>query len=125
MGSPVNSPSEGAASVRRLAGEPQQSIRMTADRILVVPPTELGERKTRGGILIPATAESEAKRAMWGEVVAVGPMVRSAEPGDHVLFAPDTAFELEIRQEDYLVVRERDIHAVASERTESNTGLYL
>ena len=52
-------------------------------------------------------------------------LVRSAEAGDHVLFAPETAFEVEIRQEDYLVLRERDIHAVASERTESNTGLYL
>ena len=62
---------------------------------------------------------------MWGEVVAVGPMVRAAEAGDQVLFAPEAAFELEIRQEDYLVLRERDIHAVASERTESNTGLYL
>ena len=62
---------------------------------------------------------------MWGEVVAVGPMVRAAEPGDQVLFAPEAVFELEIRQEDYLVLRERDIHAVASERTESNTGLYL
>ena len=112
------------APVRRLA-EAHQSIRMTADRILVVPPKEIGERRTRGGILIPATAESEARRAVWGEVVAVGPMVRAAEPGDQVLFAPEAVFELEIRQEDYLVLRERDIHAVASERTESNTGLYL
>jgi chaperonin GroES len=120
-------PEGGVAPVRRLAGagETPQSIRMTADRILVVPPAELGERRTRGGILIPATAESEAKRAMWGEIVAVGPSVRAAEPGDHVLFAPETAFEVEIRQEDYLVLRERDIHAVASQRTESNTGLYL
>ena len=121
----MTSPSEGVASVRRLTGEAQQSIRMTADRILVVPPTELGERRSRGGILIPATAESEARRAMWGEVVAVGPLVRSAEPGDHVLFAPEAAFEVEIRQEDYLVLRERDVHAVASKRTEGNTGLYL
>jgi chaperonin GroES len=98
---------------------------MTADRILVVPPTELAERRSRGGILIPATAESEAKRAIWAEVVAVGPLVRSAEPEDHVLFAPESAFEVEIRQEDYLVLRERDIHAVASNHTESNTGLYL
>ncbi|HEY2668075.1 MAG TPA: co-chaperone GroES [Actinomycetota bacterium] len=98
---------------------------MTADRILVIPPAELGERRSRGGILIPATAESEAKRAIWAEVVAVGPLVRSAEPEDHVLFAPETAFEVEIRQADYLVLRERDVHAVASKHAESNTGLYL
>src|SRR5437773_5767111 len=91
IGNPVTSPSEGMASVRHLTGEAQQSIRMTADRVLVVPPAELGERRSRGGILIPATAESEAKRAIWAEVVAVGPLVRSAEPEDHVLFAPETA----------------------------------
>jgi chaperonin GroES len=98
---------------------------MTADRILVATPTELGERRSRGGIVIPATVDSETKRAMWGEVVATGPMVRSAEVGDQVLFAPDSAYELAIRGEDYIVVREREIHAVASERSEGKTGLYL
>ena len=102
-----------------------QSVRMTADRILVAVPKELGERRSRGGILIPATAESEAKRALWAEVVATGPMVRGTEPGDRVLFGPELAVEVEIRQQDFLVLRERDIHAVASDRTESNTGLYL
>ena len=116
-------PSE-VPTIRKLP-DSQQSIRMTADRILVAAPKEIGERRSRGGILIPATAESEAKRALWAEVAAVGPLVRGTEPGDRVLFAPDSAFEVEIRQEDFLVVRERDIHAVASERTESNTGLYL
>lgn len=112
--------------VRKLEREPaRHSIRMTADRILVAPPKELEERKSRGGILIPATAESEAKRAVWGEVVAVGPMVRSTETGDLVLFPPETGYEVEIREEDYVVLRERDIHAVASDKTEGKTGLYL
>lgn len=62
---------------------------------------------------------------MWAEVVAVGPMVRSAEPADLVLFAPETGYEVEVRGDDYIVLRERDIHAVASERTEGKTGLYL
>jgi chaperonin GroES len=112
--------------LRKIEGDrSKHSIRMTADRILVVPPTELGERKTRGGILIPATAQSEARRAMWAEVVAIGPMVRSAETGDLVLFAPETGYEVEVRGDDFIVLRERDIHAVASERTEGRTGLYL
>lgn len=106
-------------------GDNRQSIRMTADRILVLPPEEIGERKTRGGILIPATAASEAKRAIWGEVVACGPMVRTAEAGDKVLFAPEIAYEMNIRDEDYLVLRERDIHAVASDRSDGRTGVYL
>ena len=117
---------EGEAAVRKIDREPtRHSIRMTADRILVVSPKEIGERKSRGGILIPATADSETKKAMWGEVVATGPMVRSAEVGDLVLFGPESAYEVEIRQEEYIVLRERDIHAVASGRTEGKTGLYL
>ncbi|MGH2812816.1 MAG: GroES family chaperonin [Actinomycetota bacterium] len=115
------------AEIRKIRGEPQprHSIRMTADRILVSPPAELGERKSRGGILIPATAASESRRAIWAEVVAVGPMVRSAENGDLVLFVPESGYEVQIRGEDYIVLRERDIHAVASERAEGRTGLYL
>jgi chaperonin GroES len=115
-----------APALRRLMAEPQrQSIRMTADRILVVSPKEIGDRKSRGGILIPATVDSESKKAVWGEVVAVGPLVRTAEVGDLVLFGPENAYELEIRGEDYVAVKERDIHAVASGRTEGTTGLYL
>lgn len=106
--------------------DPQRhSIRMTADRILVAAPADIGERKSRGGIVIPATVDSEAKKAVWGEVVATGPMVRSAEIEDLVLFGPESAYEVQIRGEDYVVLKERDIHAVASGRTEGTTGLYL
>jgi chaperonin GroES len=116
----------GEAKLRKITTDRgSHSIRMTADRLLVLAPKEMGERRTRGGILIPATATSEAKRAMWGEVVAIGPMVRSAESGDLVLFAPENGYEVEVREEEYVVLRERDIHAVASERTEGRTGLYL
>ncbi len=102
----------------------KQAIRMAADRLLVTPSAEVGERKSRAGILIPATAE-QSRRLSWAEVVAVGPTVRNVEPGDQVLFVPDTGFEVEIRGEDYLILRERDVHAVASERDEGQTGLYL
>lgn len=105
-------------------GDEKQPIRMTADRLLVEPSTEAGERKSRSGILIPATANVN-KRLVWAEVIAIGPTVRNVEEGDHVLFAPDTGFEVEIRGDDYLILRERDIHAVASTRNEGQTGLYL
>lgn len=104
--------------------EAKQSIRMTADRLLVVPSKELGERKSRSGILIPATANTD-RRLHWAEVVAVGPTVRNVEEGDWVLFSPDTGYEVEIRGADYLILRERDVHAVASERAEGQSGLYL
>jgi len=97
---------------------------MLMDRVLVQIPTADGERKSRGGIVIPATAQV-SKRLAWAEVVAVGPHVRNLEPGDQVLFNPEDRYEVEVRGEDYLILRERDIHAVASERIEGGTGLYL
>jgi chaperonin GroES len=106
------------------ADDVKQSIRMTADRILALPSKELGERKSRAGIVIPATA-AESRRLGWAKVVAVGPTVRNVEDGDLVLFAPDAGFEVDIRGDDYLILRERDVHAVASSRTDGQTGLYL
>ena len=102
----------------------KQPIKMLMDRVLVQIPTADGERKSRGGIVIPATAQV-SKRLVWAEVVAVGPHVRNIEQGDQVLFNPEDRYEVEVRGEDYLILRERDIHAVASERIEGGTGLYL
>ena len=102
----------------------KHSIRMTADRLLVTPSPEAGDRRSRSGILIPATA-SVSRRLVWAEVVAAGPTVRTVEEGDRVLFSPDAGFEVEIRGEEYLILRERDVHAVASARAEGQSGLYL
>jgi chaperonin GroES len=104
--------------------EDKQAIRMMADRLLVQLPSADGERKSRSGILIPATAQV-GRRLTWAEVVAVGPHVRSVEQGDQVLFSPEDRFEVEVRGEEYIILRERDIHAVASPRIEGGTGLYL
>lgn len=102
----------------------KHAIAMTADRVLVRPSDEVGERKSRTGILIPATANVD-RRLVWAEVVAVGPTVRHLEEGDRVLFAPDAGFECEIQGDGYLILRERDVHAIASSRAEGETGLYL
>jgi len=99
-------------------------IKMLSDRLLVHVPAGEGERTSRGGLVIPATAEV-SKRLVWAEATAVGPQVRNVEPGDRVLFSPDDRYEVEIRGEDFIILRERDVHAVASERIESATGLYL
>jgi chaperonin GroES len=44
-----------------------------------------------------------------------------------VLFNPEDRYEVEVRGDDYIILRERDIHAVASKRLEedTSTGLYL
>jgi len=98
-------------------------IKMLNDRIMVKLTAE-GERKSSGGILIPATAQL-AKRLVWAEVVALGPNVRSAESGDQVLFSPEDRYEVEVGGTDYIMLRERDLHAVAAKRIEASTGLYL
>ena len=102
----------------------KQPITMLLDRVLVQIPQTEGERRSRSGILIPATAQV-SKRLVWAEVVAVGPQVRSIKAGDNVLFNPEDRYEVEVQGEDYLILRERDIHAVASDRIDSDTGLYL
>jgi chaperonin GroES len=100
-------------------------IKMLNDRILVQIDGPDGERKSTGGILIPATAQV-GKRLTWAEIVAAGPSVRSMELGDRVLFNPEDRYEVEVGGRDYIILRERDIHAVAAERLDdSPTGLYL
>ena len=113
-------------TVAPVADDPdKQPIKMLHDRVLVQLPQAEGERRSRSGILIPATAQV-SKRLAWAEVVGTGPNVRQVEPGDRVLFNPEDRFEVEVRGDDYLILRERDIHAVASPRlAEGSTGLYL
>ena len=94
-------------------------IKMLHDRILV-------ERRSSGGIVIPATAALGARRLAWSRVIAVGPHARSVETGDRVLFDPADKAEVEVGGEIYVVMRERDVHAVAADRLgDDATGLYL
>jgi chaperonin GroES len=99
-------------------------ITMLHDRVLVRLTPEEGERRSTGGIVIPATAQV-ARRLAWGDVVGVGTNVRHVKVGDRVLFNPEDQLEVEVQGSAYLVMRERDLHALASERTEHGTGLYL
>ena len=100
-------------------------MKMLIDRILVEMPGEDGERRSSGGILIPATAQV-SRRLAWAEVKATGPNVRTMEIGDQVLFNPEDRYEVEVRGSDYIILRERDVHAVAAERLDQgSTGLYL
>ena len=48
-------------------------IKMLHDRLLVEVDQESGERRSSGGIVIPATAAMGARRLVWSRVVAVGP----------------------------------------------------
>ncbi len=107
-------------------GDSKTPIKMLHDRVLVELDRETGERRSSGGIVIPATAAMGARRLSWSKVVGVGPHARSVEVGDKVLFDPEEKAEVEVNGDVYVVMRERDVHAVSAGRLEgSPTGLYL
>ena len=114
-----------SARTRPAAGGPL-AIRMLSDRLLVETDTESGERRSSAGILIPATA-AVGKRLAWAVVVAVGQQVRNVAVGDRVLFDPEDRAEVEVGGTTYLLLREKDLHAVAAPEVpgEGGTGLYL
>jgi len=88
------------------------SIRLTGDRLVVRTPNN-GERKSSGGLLIPATAMPAPRRLAWGDVTLVGPDVRVAKTGDRVLFLPSAGLEVELDGEELVLLRERDVQAVS------------
>ena len=100
-------------------------IRMLHDRVLVALDREPGERRSGSGIVIPATA-AVGRRLSWGGVAAVGQHVRQVQRGDRVLFDPEDRAEVELEGRDYVLLRERDLHAVATAGASGGqTGLYL
>ncbi|MCA1784137.1 MAG: co-chaperone GroES [Intrasporangiaceae bacterium] len=102
----------------------RRNVAVLGDRVLVAPPGD-AERTSKGGILIPATAKSMDRKGLWGETIGIGPHVRHLDVGDEVLYLPDDAIEVDVQGDAYLIVRERDVHAVASVRRDGATGLYL
>ena len=111
-----------SADTRTETGLP---IRMLHDRVLVRQDGSEGERRSTAGIVIPATA-SMGRRLSWATAVGVGPNVRPIVVGDRVLFDPDDRSEVELHGKGYVLLRERDVHAVAATRVEPDgTGLYL
>lgn len=101
------------------------AIRLTGDRLVVRNP-ESGERKSAGGLLIPATAAPAPRRLAWGDVALVGPDVRVAKEGDRVLFLPSSGLEVELDGDELVLLRERDVQAVSSAPGEERApGQYL
>lgn len=100
-------------------------IKLLHDRVLVREDNDGRERRSMGGIVIPATAQV-GRRLAWAKVVAIGPNVRNIEIGDRVLFEPEDRGQVELQGIDYMLLRERDVHAVAAHRNSTaDTGLYL
>lgn len=119
-------PKSTAAAAKPKRKRQPEEVRLTGDRLVVEHP-DSGERKSRAGLLIPATAAPAPKRCMWAEVVLVGPEVRSAKIGDKILFLPQAGLEIELNGEEFLLLRERDVQAVSSssDGREREPGQYL
>ena len=92
------------------------SFRPLHDRVLVKRVKE--EEKTRGGIIIPETAQEKPQE---GEVIAVGPGARDEDGeyikldvkvGDRILFGKWSGTEVKIDGEDLLIMKESDILGV-------------
>ncbi len=119
-------PKQKARAKKKKPSQPE--IRLTGDRLVVRTP-ENGERKTSGGLLIPATAMPPPKKLNWGDVTLTGPDVRVAKIGDRVLFLPSSGLEVELDGEEMVLLRERDVQAVStqplSERKDRAPGQYL
>jgi chaperonin GroES len=99
-------------------------MRLIGDRLMVKVPDDR-ERRSKTGLLIPATAAATHKRCIWSDVVLVGPETRGVRSGDMVLFIPQSGIEVEVDGETYLLLRERDVQAMASERVDRHAGQYL
>ena len=76
------------------------------------------EEKTRGGIIIPDTAQ---EKPMEGEVIAVGPGSRNevgqvvaldVKAGDRVLFGKWSGTEVKLDGEELLIMKESDIMGI-------------
>ncbi|WP_462137816.1 co-chaperone GroES [Candidatus Mycalebacterium sp.] len=77
-----------------------------------------GEEKTKGGIIIPDTAQEQSQE---GEIVAVGNGIvgedgkvkkLDVKPGDNVLFNKYGGTDINIEGGSYVVMKEEDILAV-------------
>ena len=96
------------------------SFRPLHDRVLVKRVKE--EEKTRGGIIIPETAQEKPQE---GEVVAVGPGARDekgeritpeVKVGDRILFGKWSGTEVKVDGEELLIMKESDILGVIEEK---------
>ena len=86
------------------------------NRVLVIRTED--EHKTKGGIIIPDTAQEKPQK---GKVIAVGPgkmgedgkrLPIDVKVGDHVLFSKYAGTEIKIDDIEHLFMKEEDILAV-------------
>ncbi len=92
------------------------NLKPLGDRVIVKP--RAPEEKTKGGIILPDTAQ---EKPMEGEIVAVGPgrvtdegkkINMELKKGDKILYGKYSGTEVKIDDQEYLIMRESDVYAV-------------
>ena len=92
------------------------NLKPLGDRVIVKP--KAPEEKTKGGIILPDTAQ---EKPMEGEILAVGAgriaddgtkIVMELKKGDKVLYGKYSGTEVKINDEEYLIMRESDVYAI-------------
>jgi len=90
--------------------QPHQSIDLSIeplDDFVVVQPAE-GEAETRGGLIIPASAELPCRS---GIVTAVGTDVNGIEPGEKVLYPREAGYEIRMAGTAVRVIKREELIA--------------
>ena len=83
-------------------------IKPLGDRVLIKPIEQ--EEKTPSGIYIPETAKEKSQQ---GEVIAIGDDEKiKVKPGDIVIYEKYAGNEIEIDNEKYLIVQNKEILAI-------------
>jgi len=91
-----------------------------ADRVLIRPDTEGGEKRTASGlIIIPDIGKT---RPTTGIVVAIGPDCHETfDVGDKVLFGKYAGADIKLNEEEMTIVRQEDILGVITEEADEGT----
>jgi chaperonin GroES len=96
-------------------------IKPLMDNILIEPIEQSDQ--TKGGILLPKTADKD--RPEQGKVISVGPGKRDSsgniipielKEGQKVLFSKYGPTEIKVEEKDYLIAKQEDILAVIEEK---------
>jgi chaperonin GroES len=92
------------------------NLKPLGDRVIVKP--KAPEEKTKGGIILPDTAQ---EKPMEGEIVAVGngriaddgkKIAMELKVGDKILYGKYSGTEVKINDEEFLIMRESDVYAI-------------
>ena len=77
-------------------------------KYVVVNPIKETDVTTKGGLIL-AEKQREDIRYRQATIVAVGTLVEGIVPGDEVYYDKSSGFNIEIKKEEYKVIKEHDI----------------